>query len=476
MPSSSCEPAAWERVCEEICETERRYADFLKILIEDFVPAVREVVAQSDCGSEHHVVRTIFGNVSQLYTLSLEFQVALKAARSKHTVGDLYRHIAPYFRLYRDYCSNHNDALALLSRLCATSKRFAKVVKDCEETAGRGQTFLSLLVMPIQRVPRHILLLQELIKRLPKDHKDLAACKEALAHMEQVASEINETVRQRENAVKVWEVQSAITTASEGASVAAGESTASPDCVSPIADDESVASAGTNVTAAGDRSQQDGGAVLFQTHRIFVKEGELVKLCTHRKTKKRRKFFLFNDCLVYARPGSKALMGRHRRKWYFRAKCEVIGAQDLPDGSPLADGASHALLIVTPDRNLVCLAQDNAEKDAWLHALRANAKPSGLVLPDAKGTSSLQSDASRDSTAATVKADGDAWWWIFLMLGLVLAFYYSSSRSKVLVFLTGVLLFAIVSLFTPPTSTSTVVPASTSGGQGNRSVLTSRAA
>jgi len=65
----------------------------------------------------------------------------------------------------------------------------------------------SLLIQPVQRVPRYRLLLQELIKATPETHSDYKPCKEALIQVEQVADYVNESIRQREQLEEIANIQ-----------------------------------------------------------------------------------------------------------------------------------------------------------------------------------------------------------------------------------------------------------------------------
>lgn len=340
--SSTCSAAKkamprWAKVCEEIQETEQRYADYLHVLVDHFIPAI------ASFQHENATSRQIFGNVEQLLAFSAEFQRALKEALEAGKVGALYLRIAPYYRLYSDYCSNHAEAVKLVCGLSRDNASFRSKVRSCEQAYGNGQTLLSLMIMPIQRVPRHILLLEQLCKALPPEDPDLLACRDALCQMQEVGQQINESIRKKENAVKVWEVQNSL-------------------LLYDIHDDD--------LEPEQSPIAQDGKLSLFETNRVFVREGELFKVC-NRKFKKRRKFFLFNDCLIYARPVS-AMGLRGKKKWQFRSLLQVVRVEDLPDSSSLSLGAANAFSIIATSRRVVCIAETPEDKKAWLVALRAN--------------------------------------------------------------------------------------------------------
>ena len=57
----------------------------------------------------------------------------------------------------------------------------------------------ALLIMPIQRIPRYRLLLQELLKYTPETHPDYANINKAVAEIMKVAEHVNEGIRHTEN-------------------------------------------------------------------------------------------------------------------------------------------------------------------------------------------------------------------------------------------------------------------------------------
>merc|ERR1712228_974177 len=62
-----------------------------------------------------------------------------------------------------------------------------------------GKPLTNHLILPIQRVPRYMLLLKDLIKRTPKSHKNFKDLNHALDVVENVAVTINERKREIEN-------------------------------------------------------------------------------------------------------------------------------------------------------------------------------------------------------------------------------------------------------------------------------------
>jgi len=64
----------------------------------------------------------------------------------------------------------------------------------------------SFLIMPIQRIPRYVLLLEDLLKCSPGDHIDNQKLQEALTGIKKVAVEINQKKAAVENFAKLVEI------------------------------------------------------------------------------------------------------------------------------------------------------------------------------------------------------------------------------------------------------------------------------
>ena len=63
------------------------------------------------------------------------------------------------------------------------------------------------MIVPIQRIPRYIMLLQDLLKRTPGAHPDFTPLGSALVQMKGIATHVNEMKRAAEGSVKLLEIQ-----------------------------------------------------------------------------------------------------------------------------------------------------------------------------------------------------------------------------------------------------------------------------
>jgi len=101
---------------------------------------------------------------------------------------------------------------------------------------------------------------------------------------------------------------------------------------------------------------------LLRPGRTFVHEGELTKVC--RKERKKRHFFLFSDCLVYAHPPvPPATKFKVEREF----KLSTIKMKDLPDSQ--SRKMFNAFQLQSEKKSFIVLAEAAKEKQEWTERL-----------------------------------------------------------------------------------------------------------
>ena len=107
--------------------------------------------------------------------------------------------------MYTDYSNNYESSLNTHTQSLKTNKTYANIVepilKDAEKEGGLE--LFALLIMPIQRIPRYQLLLQDLLRNTLESHPDYSKVQHALAQITSVAVHVNESIRQTENSQRV---------------------------------------------------------------------------------------------------------------------------------------------------------------------------------------------------------------------------------------------------------------------------------
>ena len=124
-------------------------------------------------------------------------------------LGDVISRFAPFFRMYSTYVNNHEAASQFLGRILKSRpkkyERFIQLIEgstwaiavgrvsqgviimctmrfaeNAQNPACKGQSLQSFFILPIQRIPRYKLLVEELLKHTPITHPDHSTLSEAL--------------------------------------------------------------------------------------------------------------------------------------------------------------------------------------------------------------------------------------------------------------------------------------------------------
>ena len=168
------------KAVNELVETEKTYVKRLGELIEHFMDPLAhdaKLISKDDHSK-------IFpSDIKVIYNFHKIFLKTLQDPKTK--IADLFDEFAPYFKMYQTYLNNHDAAIARLTKL-QRKKEFATWCQNQRQNCD-NQTLQSLLILPIQRIPRYELCLKEIIKNTNDDHSDLWKLKEELDQVKEVS-------------------------------------------------------------------------------------------------------------------------------------------------------------------------------------------------------------------------------------------------------------------------------------------------
>ncbi len=122
-------------------------------------------------------------------------------------LGTAITTFAGFFRIYAEYASQHGNAAFLLEAWMRTKPRFRRFVQQVQAREALQPSLESLLILPVQRVPRYQLLLASLIEHTPPTHADRAPLEAALRRMKDTATFINDAVRAGQGFSKMMQLQ-----------------------------------------------------------------------------------------------------------------------------------------------------------------------------------------------------------------------------------------------------------------------------
>eukprot|EP00471_Norrisiella_sphaerica_P011767 CAMPEP_0184494088 /NCGR_PEP_ID=MMETSP0113_2-20130426/27738_1 /TAXON_ID=91329 /ORGANISM="Norrisiella sphaerica, Strain BC52" /LENGTH=1059 /DNA_ID=CAMNT_0026879653 /DNA_START=87 /DNA_END=3266 /DNA_ORIENTATION=- len=335
------------KVVQEIIATERSYCEGLQKLIKYFVyplqgipytpPVLDRPRANSegigpssgDAKSRRHSTISrwdaktkgvidrseavaLFSNIELIYRLNKTFLENLES--NSEDVGKTFHRFALYFKMYMPYVQNHDNANALLTELRKDKRAFRNAVATQEKESV--SSLPSLLILPIQRIPRYKLLLETLIKHTHDTDPAYSGLTSALDLIRKVAVHINQSINAREDAKKLREIQALFS----------------------------------------------GNVELVAPHRRFIMRQAMKKVTKHSSLVP-REFFLFSDMLLYGTDDvtfSEKLRLRQTMpidKSFLVSEVHRYGESD------------HLLYVSSSVKNITISFENEADKEKWRAAL-----------------------------------------------------------------------------------------------------------
>ncbi|XP_066857016.1 dynamin-binding protein isoform X1 [Anser cygnoides] len=190
------------KVIEELLQTERDYIRDLEMCVERIMVPLQQAQMQSVD------FEGLFGNIQVVISFSKQLLSTLEASDAIGPVFLAQR--AELEGVYRVYCQNHDEAIALLETY-EKDEKIQKLLVDlldslrslysewgCTNYINLG----SFLIKPVQRVMRYPLLLMELLSATPESHPDKAPLTAALLAVKEINVNINEYKRRKDLVLK----------------------------------------------------------------------------------------------------------------------------------------------------------------------------------------------------------------------------------------------------------------------------------
>ncbi|KAM8793923.1 proto-oncogene vav [Eudromia elegans] len=196
-------PGVDKQLCclQEIWQTEEKYTETLESICQHFLRPLRRFLQPQD-------LESVFINIEDLLQLHQQFlaelRVVLGGGAGVQGLPPLFLTYKERFLLYGRYCSQVEAASRRLDQL-ATATDLRMKLQECSQRANNGRFSLrDLLMVPMQRVLKYHLLLQELVKHTPEpmERDNLRVALDAMRDLAQCVNEVkrdNETLKQITN-------------------------------------------------------------------------------------------------------------------------------------------------------------------------------------------------------------------------------------------------------------------------------------
>jgi len=148
-------------------------------------------------------IRDIFSQIEVIcnynQNIALKLQERIEKWHWTQQLGDIFLEMMDFLKVYIQYVNNYNVSLEKLEKLNAIPEFSSWLQQQESLEICQKNNISSLLIMPIQRIPRYVLLLEDLVRHSPSPHIDHENLTVALARMKDIAKLINEKKREAES-------------------------------------------------------------------------------------------------------------------------------------------------------------------------------------------------------------------------------------------------------------------------------------
>ncbi|XP_078069021.1 intersectin-2-like isoform X1 [Mustelus asterias] len=195
----------------ELIQTEERYMDDLQLVLEVFQKQMAEsgLLTETELG-------TIFVNWKELIMSNTKLFKALRVRKKTggekvavQMIGDILAAELSHMQAYIRFCSCQLNGAAILQQKTDEEPEFKDYLKKlASDPRCKGMPLSSFLLKPMQRITRYPLIIKNILENTPENHADLSHLMLALERAEELCSQVNEGVREKENSDRLEWIQS----------------------------------------------------------------------------------------------------------------------------------------------------------------------------------------------------------------------------------------------------------------------------
>ncbi len=307
-----------EKIVAEIRDTEDSYVTKLRAMDTLLAKPLIALAKKGDTVIPEAMVTRIFAHIANILELNAGLLRQLEARKPDESLGMIFVAICPYLKLYSSFINAYSDAMSSLSDAMAVDKFVQFYAEASQHPMIGGLSLPSLLIMPVQRIPRYELLLRDLLKYTEDDHPDKPALEDAMAKIVVLAKQVNESKERQERMHAVWMIQKRF---------------AAKPAFEPF----------------------------VQPHRRFLREDVLTKKPSSGKAgrDRERTFFLFNDIIVYAAQAGKKLE--------FKGRIELLMVRIANS----AENPTTGFDLISSEGTFRCTCPDEKTRDIWVKEVSA---------------------------------------------------------------------------------------------------------
>ncbi|KAJ3236351.1 hypothetical protein HDU81_010842 [Chytriomyces hyalinus] len=236
-------PSRRAHIAAEILSTERTYVNELKTLVNLYLdPFERGILTAQDMGAMFSNLKSIL----YFHRSHLLPNIEHALQHPHQPLGNVFSEAAPFLKMYSMYYNNFdtaNEFVIHLEKLAASGtgtiqaplrstilsstsihpgtsstttrrtlgKKFKNLVKIAKSSASHTQISLqSYLILPVQRLPRYKMLMDQLLEATPLTHPDRSDLEVAAVLVRDCVAECNDKKREMEEVERGWKAMGRI--------------------------------------------------------------------------------------------------------------------------------------------------------------------------------------------------------------------------------------------------------------------------
>ncbi|XP_056251650.1 intersectin-1 isoform X3 [Seriola aureovittata] len=194
----------------ELIVTEENYVNDLQLVTEIFHKPLLECELLTE-----KEVAMIFVNWKELIMCNIKLLKALRVRKKMSgdrmpvkMIGDILTNQLPHMQPYIRFCSCQLNGATLIQQKTDDNPEIKDFLKRLAmDPRCKGMPLSSFLLKPMQRVTRYPLIIKNTLENTPESHPDHSHLKAALEKAEELCSQVNEGVREKENSDRLEWIQ-----------------------------------------------------------------------------------------------------------------------------------------------------------------------------------------------------------------------------------------------------------------------------
>jgi len=196
-------------IVNEIYMTEKSYVHVLDTICDEFLKPLEDANKAGQPILRENEIKTVFSCIEVIRNYNRFFLEGLEPRvdnwEENQQIGDIFRELSVWLRAYTPYVNNYDMGMEKYRYLMKKNSKFARFIHE-KMKAERHSDLTFLLIAPVQRLPRYVLFLKDLVRYTFPAHQDYEELVEALESVKKTAKEVNRAKKRFEQTEMVFEV------------------------------------------------------------------------------------------------------------------------------------------------------------------------------------------------------------------------------------------------------------------------------